>query len=131
MNQMSLEKNPLIEDEIMYFGGIGFHVPRYNERHINTVNAIYRQLSENVYYIDREKFISGARERLSTISNSEVIIYGHHNENLFLGLLEFSKNKSRLFSSDKGLTLRMGNLADVRKEGIDADRLFELAKKLF
>lgn len=128
---MSLEKNPLIEDEIMYFGGIGFHVPRYNERHINTVNAIYRQLSENVYYIDREKFISGARERLSTISNSEVIIYGHHNENLFLGLLEFSKNKSRLFSSDKGLTLRMGNLADVRKEGIDADRLFELAKKLF
>ncbi|MEC8339995.1 MAG: hypothetical protein VXZ40_05190 [Nanoarchaeota archaeon] len=131
MNQMSLEKNPLIEDEIMYFGGIGFHVPRYNERHINTVNAIYRQLSENVYYIDREKFISGARERLSTISNSEVIIYGHHNENLFLGLLESSKNKSRLFSSDKGLTLRMGNLADVRKEGIDADRLFELAKKLF
>ena len=128
---MSLEKNPLIEDEIMYFGGIGFHVPRYNERHINTVNAIYRQLSENVYYIDREKFISGARERLSTISNSEVIIYGHHNENLFLGLLESSKNKSRLFSSDKGLTLRMGNLADVRKEGIDADRLFELAKKLF
>ena len=128
---MNLGKNPLIEDEIMNFGGIGFHVPRYNERHINSVNAIYRQLSENVYYIDREKFISRARERLSTISNSEVIIYGHHNENLFLGLLEFSKNKSRLFSSDKGLTLRMGNLADVRKEGIDADRLFELAKKLF
>lgn len=126
---MSLEEKSLIEDEIMYFGGIGFHVPRYNERHINTVNAMYRQLSENVFYIDREKFISRAREHLSTISNSEVIIYGHHNENLFLGLLESSKNKSRLFSSDKGLVLKMGNLADVREDGIDADRLFVSAKK--
>ncbi|MEC8220495.1 MAG: hypothetical protein VX028_00370, partial [Nanoarchaeota archaeon] len=100
-------------------------------RHINTVNAMYRQLSENVFYIDREKFISRAREHLSTISNSEVIIYGHHNENLFLGLLESSKNKSRLFSSDKGLVLKMGNVADAGDKGINADSLFKLARKLF
>lgn len=130
MNQMSLEENPLIENEIMYFGGIGFYVPRYNERHITEVNAIYKQISENVFYIDREKFISLARKHLSTISNSEVIVYGHHNENLFLGLLEYSQKESSLSSLNTGLVLKMGNLADVREEDkLDADYYFKSAKK--
>ncbi len=127
---MALEKEHLIENEIMYFGGVGFYVPRYNERHINTVNAMYSQLSENVFHIDRKKFISLARDYLSTISNSEVVVCGHHNENLFLGLLEYSQKESSMSPLNTGLVLKMGNLADVREEDkLDADYYFKSAKK--
>ena len=127
---MSLEKKPLIKNEIMYFGGVGFYVPRYNERHITAVNAIYKQISEKVFYIDREKFISSARDYLSTISNSEVIVHGHHNENLFLGLLEYSQKESSLSSLNTGLVLKMGNLADAREgDKLNADELFKSAKR--
>lgn len=101
-------------------GATKFLIPSYqSEEYLQQLNSQYNHLTRKLHGVNRRDFIALALEEFSNQyvkqflrdhSSAEIVVYGTHNENLFLGM---KYEVDILPSNLEGRSIRMGYDSEV------------------